>query len=75
MIVAEELLSQEWKCFEHLTLEGNSISMPKLELPRGKSRLQEENLTLALHLSLVVWISYSMDSEMVEAGNLDLSVA
>jgi hypothetical protein len=65
MIVAEELLSREWKCFEHLIRhrrrEGNHISLPKLERPSSESRLREENRTLALHLSLVVRISHSME--------------
>ncbi len=75
MIVAEELLSREWKCFEQLTLrtwEGNHIYLPKLERPSSESKQREENRTLALHLSLVR-ISHSM--EMVEAEPLDLSVA
>ncbi len=76
MIVAEELLPQEWKCFEQLTQhtqKGNSISLPKLEQSSSESRQREENCPLALHLSLVIRISCSM--EMVEAKNLDLSVA
>ncbi len=76
MIVSEELLSQERKCFEQLTWrtrQGNHISLPKLERPSSESRQQEENHTLALHLSLVVRISHSM--EMVEAETLSLSVA
>jgi hypothetical protein len=47
--------------------------LPKLERPSSESRQREENRTLVLHLSLVVWISHSM--EMVEAETLDLSVA
>ncbi len=78
MIVAEELLYQEWKCFEHLTLhtrDGNHITLPKLERPSSECRQLEENSNLTLHLqvSLVVQISHSM--EMVEAKNLNLSVA
>ena len=49
MIVAEELLFREWKCFEHLARrmrEENRISLPKLERPSsGVSRQREENRT------------------------------
>ena len=62
MIVAEELLSREWKCFEHLArkLEGNHISLLKLERPSGGSKYREENRILVVHLILVVRISNSM---------------
>ena len=70
MIVAEELLSREWKCFEHLArkLEGNHISLPKLERPSSGSKYREENRILVVHLILVVRISHSM--EMVDQPRL-----
>ena len=75
MIVAEELSLREWECFEHLARqrEGNRISLPKLEQPSSGSKQREETHTLVLHLSLslVVWISHSM--EMVEVENLRLN--
>jgi hypothetical protein len=72
MIAAEELSFREWECFEHLARqrEGNRISLPKLEQPSSGSKQREENRTLVLHLSLVVWISHS-GMKMVGAENLD----
>ena len=65
MIVAEELLSREWKCFEHLARkpEGNHISLPKLERPSGGSKYWEENRILVVHLSLVFRISHSLERD------------
>ena len=48
MIVTEELLSREWKCFLHLARrkrEENRISLPRLERPSSGVRQREENRT------------------------------
>ena len=68
MIVAEESLSREWNCFEHLARKLEGISLPKLKLPSCGSKYREENRILVVHLILVVRISHSM--EMVDQPRL-----
>jgi hypothetical protein len=69
MILAEELLSRDWECFELLARrtarEGNRISLPKLERPSsGVLRQREVYSTSGCPFSLVVQISHGHSMEM-----------